>query len=177
MRTLFIRSSIASLFVGATILATNALGDGQKIPFPENYQTTYTNYLSLDRIQNPDQIIRLFANDIAMQGPGEDGKLPFGSVLVAEVYKAKLDAGGKVVTSSLGRRIRDKLALIAVMQREEGWGSEHPPALSNGNWEMAAFKPDGSGDSAGKDLNACRACHAPLTDKNFLFSYDHLSKN
>lgn len=175
MRTFFTRTGTATLLVGACALMNQAMSDEQEIPYPENYATNFTNYLSLDRVQNPDQIIRLFANDIAMQGPGDNGKLPYGSVLVAEVYKARKDAQGNVMTSSLGRRIRDELALIAVMQREEGWGSEHPPELSNGNWEMAAFKPDGSGTSANKDLNACRACHAPLTDSNFLFSYDHLT--
>ncbi len=166
---------IATL-VGAALLAVTATvhAEDDKIAFPENYRATYTNYLSLDRTQNPDQVIRLFANDIAMQGPGDDGKLPYGSILVAEVYKAKLDAEGAVITSSLGQRISDKFALVAVMQREEGWGEQYPDGLRNGNWEMAAFKPDGA--KADKDLNACLACHAPLTDTNFVFSYQHLLK-
>ena len=64
--------------------------------FPANYATEFTNYLSLDRSQNPDQVIRLFANDLALQGPDTEGKLSFGSVLVAEVYKANFDAQGGV---------------------------------------------------------------------------------
>ena len=155
-------------------LTPTATAEGAEISFPKDYRETFTNYLSLDRVQNPDQVIRLFANDVAMQGPGADGKLPYGSIIVGEVYKAKKDASGAVRTSTLGRRIRDKFALIAVMQREEGWGEGHPAGLRNGNWEFAAFKPDGS--KADKDLNACRACHAPLTASNFLFSYDHLGK-
>jgi len=66
------------------------------------------------------------------------------------------------------------MALIAVMQREEGWGEQHPEGIRNGNWEMAAYTPDGS--DAGKDINACMACHAPLVDRNFVFSYSHLKK-
>ncbi|MFK8080897.1 MAG: cytochrome P460 family protein [Granulosicoccus sp.] len=158
----------------AVLFATTVISDESPVKFPENYATTYTNYLSLDRTQNPDQTIRLFANDVAMQGPGADGKLPFGSIIVAEVYKAKLDDEGKAVKSSLGPRIQDKFALVAVMQREEGWGEKNAPTIRNGNWEMGAFKPDGT--VAGKDLNACLACHAPLTDTNFLFSYDHLKQ-
>ncbi len=159
---------------GLMLLGSLTATADQKIEFPADYRSTYTNYLSLDRTQNPDQTIRLFANDIAMQGPGEDGKLPYGSILVAEVYKAKKDAQGNVVVSELGRRIRDKFALIAVMQREPGWGEQHPEGLRNGNWEMGAFKPDGT--VADKDLNACLACHAPLESTNFLFSYSHLKK-
>jgi len=165
--------------IGATVtavflVAATAHGDGENIAFPENYRSTFTNYLSLDRTQNPDQVIRLFANDVAMQGPGEDGKLPFGSILVAEVYKAKLDSEGAAIKSSLGQRIKDKFALVAVMQREEGWGEQYPDGIRNGNWDMAAFKPDGA--KADKDIVACLACHAPLTETNFVFSYDHLIK-
>ncbi|OED36423.1 hypothetical protein AB833_27825 [Chromatiales bacterium (ex Bugula neritina AB1)] len=168
------RRFISVIGMVSLFLSAGAHSDEDKISFPENYRATYTNYLSLDRTQNPDQVIRLFANDIAMQGPGEDGKLPYGSILVAEVYKARLDSEGAVVTSSLGRRIKDKFALVAVMQRGEGWGEQYAEGIRNGNWEMAAFKPDGS--KANKDINACLACHAPLTESNFVFSYDHLVK-
>ena len=164
----------AALVLSAHALLTVVHADDDNIVFPENYRQTFTNYLSLDRTQNPDQVIRLFANDIAMQGPGKDGKLPYGSILVAEVYKAKLDTENNVVTSSLNRRIRDKFALIAVMQREEGWGSQYPEGIRNGNWDMAAFKPDGT--KADKNLMECLACHAPLKSTNFVFSYDHLKK-
>jgi len=163
------------LFGGVSmVISSIATGQDQKISFPENYRETYTNYLSLDRVQNPDQVIRLFANDIAIQGPDKDGKLPFGSIVVAEIFKAKLDSEGEIITSSLGRRIRDSLMLIAVMQREQGWGEQYPQALRNGNWEYAAFNPDSS--TADNDINACLACHAPLSNTNFLFSYDHLNK-
>jgi len=163
---------LLALTLCAGLATTTALAESNKIEFPKDYRSTFTNYLSLDRVQNHDQVIRLFANDKAIQGPGEDGKLPYGSVLVAEVYKAKKDADGNVMTSSLGRRLRDKFALIAVMERAEGWGEDHPPELRNGNWEFAAFKPDGS--VADKNLNECRACHAPLAATNYLFSYEHL---
>jgi len=169
MPRLFMIFAAISLLIPSTIFA-----QAQKIPFPENYRETYTNYLSLDRVQNPDEVIRLFANDIAMQGPGADGKLPYGSILVAEIFKAKLDNENGVIISSLGRRIRDKLSLIAVMQREAGWGAQYPENIRNGNWEYAAFNTDGS--VADKDLHACAACHVPLRKTNFLFSYEHLNK-
>ena len=175
MKFLLAISLASVLCLNITSCASNMKtmpAEGDQISFPASYKETFTNYLSLDRTQNPDQIIRLFANDIAMQGPGADGKLPYGSVLVAEIYKAKKDADGNVMTSQLGRRIRDGLALIAIMERGEGWGANHPDGLRNGNWEFAAFKPDGS--AADKDLNACRACHAPLTATNHLFSYQYL---
>ena len=168
------RLSILIAIFGATSLMLSSVvtGENSKIFFPENYRTTFTNYLSLDRLQHPDEIIRLFANDIAMQGPGDDGKLPFGSVLLAEIYKAKLDSEGEVITSTVGRRILDDLAMIGVMQREKGWGAQYPETIRNGNWEYATFNGDGS--KLDKDITGCLACHAPLTKTNFLFSYEHL---
>ena len=164
--------ALTASLVASTAWSALAWGDSDQIKFPKDYRSTFTNYLSLDRTQNPDQVIRLFANDIAMQGPGADGKLPYGSVLVAEIHKAKKDADGNVMTSDLGRRMRGGLALIAIMERGEGWGENYPDGLRNGNWDFATFKPDGS--VADKDLNACRACHAPLVATNHLFSYEHL---
>lgn len=172
MKRILALSCLASAFL---LFAAQGAEQDEQIPFPADYRTTFKNYLSLDRTQNPDQIIRLFANDTALAGPGTGGKLPYGSVLVAEIYKARKDAEGQVVTSSLGRRIRGDLALIAVMQREPGWGDEHPPELSNENWEFATFKPDGT--IAPKDLDACRACHAPLDQTHHLFSIEHLTKS
>jgi len=165
---------LAGLIVLLIGLPVTTQADEEKVTLPENYRETFTNYLSLDRTQNPDQVIRLFANDIAMQGPGDDGKMPYGSIIVAEVFKAKLDADDKVVLSSLNRRIRDKMVLIAIMQREEGWGEQYPEGVRNGNWDMGAFKPDGT--TAGKNMVECLACHAPLASTNFLFSYEHLKK-
>ena len=154
--------------------SSNVTGENNKIPYPVDYKSSFTNYISSDRLMNPDQTIRMFANDVAMQGPGEDGKLPYGSVLVAEVYKAKKDEEGIVLTSNLNRRIKEKFALIAVMKREEGFADNLPDGLKNDGWDFAAFKPDGS--VAENDLNECRSCHAPLTETNHLFSYEHLIK-
>ena len=164
-----------SVLAGLTILtiAGTALAQDAKIELPGDYRSTFTNYLNLDRTQNDDQIIRLYANDIAMKGMTETGTFPNGSVLVGEIYKAKLDADGEVIESQLGRRIRDKFALIAVMEKQEGWGAQFDEEHRNGDWDFAAFKPDGSVATA-KDLNACRACHAPLTDTDHVFSFEHI---
>ena len=156
-------------------LLSAVLAEENKIAFPQDYKATFTHYVSNDRVMNPDQTIRIYANNIASQGLGEDGKLPYGSVLVAEVYKAKKDENNQVIVSSLNRRISGDLALIAVMQREEGFSDNLPEGLKNEDWDFAAFKPDGS--VAKKDLNECRACHAPLTETNHLFSYDHFTDN
>jgi hypothetical protein len=146
--------------------------DEARIQFPSNYKATFTNYLNLDRTQNDDQIIHLYANGIALKGVRETGEFPDGSILIGEIYKAKKDKEGNVIESRLGRRISGDFALVAVMEKQKGWGDDFPERLKNGDWDFAAFKPDGS--PAKKDLNECRECHAPLTDMHHVFSYEHL---
>ena len=145
-----------------------------RIAFPAGYTDDFSNYLSLDRTQNPDQVIRLFGNDKALEGAGADGALANGSVLVAEIYAARKDADGNVVTSDLGRRIKGPMAAIAVMEKQPGWGEGRPQGLRTGDWDFAVFSPAGE-RLVDKDLNACRACHAPLGDRDFVFSYEHLA--
>ncbi len=157
-----------------SIVITAAVADEERISFPADYSAKFQNYLSLDRVQNDDQIIRLFANEIALRAAKEGRELPNGSVIVGEVYKAKKDKDGNVVESSLGRRIRDKLAAVAVMEKGDGWGAAFSEDLRNGDWDFAIFSPDGN--RLNKDLNACRSCHAPLNETQHLFSFEHLGK-
>jgi Cytochrome P460 len=166
--------AILVLAAGLAAAATVAFAQEERISFPSDYKTTFTNYLSLDRVQNDDQIIRLFANDIALAAAARNEELPNGSILVGEVYKAKKDKDGKVVTSALGRRVRDKLAAVAVMQKGEGWGEAFAEDRRNGDWDFAIFSS--SGERLAKDLNACRQCHAPLTATQHIFSLEHLGQ-
>lgn len=145
----------------------------ERVKLPEDYRSAYVEYLSLDRTQNPDQFIRLFANPIAMEGPDDSGQLQDGSVLVAEVYSVKKDADGEVMTSAVGRRIKDRMLLIAVMEKNAEWRQSKRSAIDVGDWDFGAYKPDGS--AAGKDLESCRACHTPLGNSDYLFSIEHLS--
>lgn len=164
------------LAIGFAIVAASAMAIAEepRIQFPENYATAFRNYLSLDRVQHADQIIRLFANDQAMSAGSEGGELPYGSILVGEVFSARKDAEGNVVTSSLRRRIRDKLVAVAVMEKQKGWGDSFPEDLKNGDWDFAIFSPDGK--RLDKELNSCRQCHAPLKDTQHVFSIEHLVK-
>lgn len=160
--------------LGVGLIASLALAEEPRISFPAGYQTAFENYLSLDRVQNPDQIIRLFANDVALKAAKEGRELPNGSVLVGEIYKAKTDADGNIITSDLGRRVRGKFAAVAVMEKGEGWGEKFPPGLKNGDWDFAIFSPDG--EPLNKDLNTCRSCHAPMAKTQYLFSLEHLTQ-
>ena len=155
------------------LVTGRAQAEQERIPFPQDYASKLTNYLSLDRTQNPDQIIRLFAPPEAIAAAKAGQELPYGTVLVAEIYKALKDKDGKVVVSPLGRRVRDGMAAVAVMQKGEGFGKTIPEELRNGDWDFAIFSPAGK-RLVDKDLDACRKCHAPLKSSQYLFSLDHM---
>ena len=63
-----------------------------------------------------------------------------GSVLVMEVYKAKLDADRNPVVGSDGFFEQGEMAAIAVMESRAGWGEEYPEQIRNGTWEYALFE-------------------------------------
>jgi len=162
-------AATASLAVGATLAFAQAPDD--RVGFPADYATTFTNYVSVDR-QNGTQVMRIFANDIAMQGPGPDGRLADGAIIVGEIYPALVDGEDNVVITDLGRFIRGDLAAIAVMEKQAGWGDVFTDELRNDDWDFAIFSSTGERRDA--DLDACRACHAPLGDKDHVFSFRHL---
>ena len=174
---MFVRATAGVTIACATALlvsATTVRAEEPRIAFPANYRTAMINYLSLDRVQNDDQVIRLFTSKAALDA-GKAGKpIPYGTVIVAEIYKAKKNAKGEVIESSLGRRIRDKFAAVAVMQKEKGWGEKFSDEHKNGDWDFAIFSPKGE-RLVKKDLNACRACHAPLKETQHLFSLEHMT--
>ena len=153
--------------------AAGAIADDKKteIQFPKDYKK-HRLYYTGDRVApNDGQTIRIYANDIAVEGMKRDGKFPYGSVLTAEVYKAKKDKDGKVIESTLGRRLEGKLAVVAVMEKIKGAGEKWKGDLNNGDWDFATFKPDGT--VAKKDLAKCAACHVPLKDTQNVFSIEH----
>ena len=155
-----------------SLVATLAQAGPENVQWPGDYKSNFTHYFSGDRTANDKQIIRIYANETAIEGMQTDGKLPFGSVIVGELYSVQVDEKEQAVISDLGRRIAKNLAAIVVMQRGDGFDAGYPDHLTTGDWEFAVFNP--AGKRMDKDITGCRACHHPLTDKEFLFSYQHL---
>lgn len=155
------------------IAGAAAAADDVALELPTDYRTAFDNYMISDRLGQEDQVMSMFANDIARQGARDDGKLPYGSVIIGEVYGVQKDADGAVVESKLGRRVPAELKAIVVMERREGWDAAYPDMLKVGDWEFDVFSPDGK--NLNKDTTACRECHQPLSDTEFTFSYHHLA--
>ena len=168
------RALIALGATAALAVATVAYAlEDRTLDFPADYKSEFTQYYSGDRLLADTQTITLFANKVATDGVAKDGVLPSGSVLVAEIYAAKTDDKGEVIERALGRRIQGEFKAVAVMELRDGWGEQYSEDLNVGDWEFELFSP------AGKNLNkdtakACRGCHVPLGDTQYLFSLEHL---
>lgn len=161
-----------SAFLSLGLVAAGAVAGPENVEWPGDYKSNFTNYYNGDRTANDKQVIRVFANDIAVAGAEKDGKLPFGSVLVGELYAVHVDSEDEAVESVLGRRIIDKFSAVVVMERGEGFDKEYGADLKVGDWEFAIFSPDGK--RLDKSITGCRECHHPLTDSEFVWSYEHL---
>lgn len=85
---------------------------------------------------------------------------PNGTRFVMEIYNANKDADGKMTKADLAK--------VFVMAKGEGYGAD--AATNNGNWVYGAFS--GAGQALEVDYETCRACHAPLADKDYIFHYD-----
>ncbi|HBR49280.1 MAG TPA: hypothetical protein DEA71_04270, partial [Nitrospira sp.] len=92
-----------------------------------------------------------------------------GTVMVMELYKAKLDGETPVVGPD-GKLVKGDLTKVFVMAKGEGWGQDVPENLRTGNWVFAAYGPDGL--ALAEDFSKCRGCHAPLAMKDFVLRYD-----
>lgn len=165
---------ILTSVIGFAALLTSAATakDDIALSFPTDYQENFTLYFTGDRLFADEQTIRIYANDIAREGAQSDGKLPDGSVLVAELYAAMKDHNEEIIESSLGRRIPGEFKAIAVMERRSGWDAQYEDDLKVGDWEFEVFST--AGENLGKDTTGCRECHHPLSDTEFMFSIEHL---
>ena len=120
-------------------------------------------------------MVKIFANDTALASAKDGAPLDHGSILVMEVYKAKLDADENPIVGSDGFFEPDDMAAIAVMESREGWGEEYPDEIRNGNWEYALFDPS-EHTLIDRDYQPCFECHKPLHESDYVFSFDALNE-
>ena len=161
--------------VAASLLGSAALAGPDNVAFPEGYQDSFVHYSTVNRADERKQIVKMFANDVALASAKEGAPLDSGSVLVMEVYKAKLDENENPVVGSDGFFEPGDMAAIAVMESRPGWGEEYPEAIRNGTWEYALF--DAKEHTLVEcDHQPCFECHKPLREADYVFSFDALTK-
>lgn len=145
---------------------------GTRPSFPESYADDFTRYTT---ISFPDrkQVRHYWANETALEAARAGGPFPPGSYLLVEIRQAELDDAGEPVEGPDGEFVEADLAAFTAMEKEAGWGEEVPEILRNDDWRYAVFSPAGE-HRAGTNEAPCLACHKPLTETDFVFTYDAL---
>ena len=143
------------------------------VSFPENYKATFVKYHTIN-FPATRQVRYYFANDAALQAAKAGRSLPDGSVLLAEVYSAKLDADKKPVMGADGFFVPDQLVAYSAMARDAGWGKDIPDMLRNENWNYAVFTA-AKQPRPGVNQAECLACHKPLDKTSFTFTLDQIA--
>jgi plastocyanin len=156
-----------SLALTAALAARGAAGP-DKIQFPAAWKE-HVLYTTVDRYDNK-QYRELYASSQAAVTAMKEGKpLPDGTVLTLVQYKAQVDAAGAPLKGPNGRFLKGDLIAYTVMEKRVGFGVEYPPELRNGDWEYAAFAPDGKLNEKA-NYKACFECHKPHARQDFVIS-------
>jgi plastocyanin len=126
-----------------------------RVGFPEGYES-WTVYYVFDRPDNK-QVRVIFANDAASAAPF-GGPYAYGSVLVMETWRAKLDEAMNPILDESGRYQKDALTGIFVMRKERGFGEAYGPNRT-GEWEYISFRPDKTYLNGPGQTGGCAVCH------------------
>lgn len=145
-----------------------------RIVLPKDFATTFQRY---DVVDKPDRKIARFLyvnkDALAKVKPGEP--FPEGMMLVMADHDVALQAGGDPLRSADGRLVpTQRVKSITVMEKQKGWGETNlfPPEQDNGDWEYAAYKPDGTLNMI--KLDNCYSCHLPQKPLDFTFSVEKI---
>lgn len=138
-----------------------------RVSFPEGYQTQFKQFFVFDRI-DAKSVQYVCANDIAAS-VNKGQPFPYGSVLVFETWRPKVDASSDVVLDPNGHMIRATLNTIFVMRKEKGFGEAYGDFRS-GEWEYVAYRPDKTYQTPPQNSASCSACHvAAGKDNDWVF--------
>lgn len=158
------------IFVGLSCIYTYAGGDPEFVKLPNEYKKEYAQYSNTNR-DGKEQLAKIYANDIALSSIKKGDTTAPGSIIVMEIYKIKRDDKNSPSYNEDGIYKADSIAAIAVMEKRDSWDKTFPKDHRLNNWGFAFYNPDGT---VKKNDLACVACHTPLKNADFLFSYNDL---
>jgi cytochrome c553 len=165
-------SSLPGASAGAASQIPEAINQTH-VKFPANYKNEFKLYTTVN-FADKKEVRLYYANDAALKAAGAGKRLPDGSVLFVEVFKAKLDAYQNPVKDKDGNLEPGELQFYTAMAMEKGWGKGFPKELRNGDWNYAVFKTDQS-PRPGFNQAKCLACHKPLDKVSYVFTLEPLA--
>jgi hemoglobin len=132
-----------------------------RVGFPDDYQRTFVPLFAFDRPDN--RQIRVIYGNHAVTNTKKGDPYQYGSVIVMETYRARVDAQNVPLRDGNGRFIRDQLTAIFVMRKERGFGREYG-SNQTGEWEYVAFRPDRTYQTEPRASWSCANCHLMATN-------------
>lgn len=155
------------------IVAGSAAADPKRLTWPADYPANYTLYGVHNRPDNG-QVRYLYANKEAVEGAKKDGALPNGSVLIMEIYKAKVGPDNQPIAGADGLWQKGDFVAYGAMAKQAGWGNDIPENIRNNDWNYTFFAPDKTNRTDTNEA-ACLTCHKMITAAaDYVFSYDEL---
>jgi len=145
-----------------------------RLSFPEKFPDDYRHYSTVNRSDNK-QVRKLYVNSDGFEAFKKSGTLPQGATIVMEIFKAKLNDSNEPIIGDDGYYLKDTLAAYATMENEPNWGEKMPIEIRNGDWKYAFFKPSKEHHPS-LNMAKCMACHQPLADQSFMFSFESLKR-
>ena len=154
------------------ILPASAFAGPERVDLPLNYRELLFLYNAIERPDRKPPIVRfMYVNREAAKAAKAGEPAPYGTLLVMEDRKVKLDEQGRPVRGADGRFMAtDEVLNVFVQQKGKGWGEAYPADKRNGDWEYAWFNPDGTRRANAK-FDACFACHMPRAGRDFNFTF------
>ena len=159
---------VLALLIAVALTARSTSAGPEKIEFPSSWQS-YVLYTIVDRY-DVKQYRELYASSQEAVDAMKRGQpLPDRTVLVLTQYKAQTDAQGNPLKDANGRFLKGERIGFTVMEKRQGWGTEYPDDLRNGDWEYSAFGADGR-FNANANYKGCFQCHKPHDKQDFVIS-------
>ncbi|HEY7753434.1 MAG TPA: cytochrome P460 family protein [Steroidobacteraceae bacterium] len=143
-----------------------------RVGFPAGYPSGFTRYMTMDVPDNK-QVRHFYANSPAIEAARAGTGLPDGSMIIIEVFNARLDGQENPVKGGDGYFAPGERVAYVAMERQLGWGAAIPDMLRNGDWNYAPFTTD-KVQRAGFNQATCFACHKPKAEDSYLFTLPQL---
>lgn len=167
-RKMAVGVSVALATMGV-MLAANVSAGPEDIAFPQGFEK-WERYQQIDRYDIK-QYRELYARPEVVKAVREGKPIPNGAVLTLAAFAAQVDDKGNPVKDAQGRFIKGKPVVVTVMEKRAGWGAKIPAEYRNGDWQYAAFLPDGSPNAkANANTKPCFDCHLPHAKQDFVMS-------
>jgi hypothetical protein len=170
MKRIFAFSLAAGAFVGlgGSLIAQQGTGPA-RIAYPRDFEKTFHLYNVTDRFDGK-HVRFMYINREAAAALKPGQPLPDGTIVVMHLRAAQLDAAGNVVLDADGRmKPTERTLAVMVQEKRKGWGEAIPANLRNGDWDYAAFRPDGTPNPEAR-LDSCFTCHLNRKTRDFTFT-------